>query len=919
MLCFFSLNCQKRSEKAQFTIGFSQCSDDRWRDVMNSEMRRELAFHPEINFDFRLSDENNALQIQQIRALIDLKVDLLIISPNEAKPLTPIVDEAFKAGIPVILIDRKTDSENYTAYIGADNFEIGHTAAEYIADQLGGRGKIIELQMNMAISPAMERDRGFRTGLKKYPNLQLVETLEIKGEVDLVEREFPVLLKKHPEVNIIFGQTDLLAETAHKSAQKVGLADGLFFVGIDGIPGTGQGIQAVEDGILDASLLYPTGGGEAIKLAISILNGLPFERRNTLQTTVIHPGNARILHAQMKKEANLAESIDKQTKGLKDLTTIYLDQKIYIGVLLSSLFVSLVLGGFLWKSLRTTQAVNKQLEQKTAEALAHEQLIVGISEKLETATRSKVDFFTNISHEFRTPLTLILAHIEGLLAMGGSRELKNDLGMVRKNALRLLRLVNQLMDFRKIESDKMAVRAAEQDLPVFVHEIMAVFKKIAEKRNIDFRYFSREESMKVWFDTQMMDKVLFNLLSNAFKFTKNGGKIDLIIVRDPIENTAVIKVEDNGRGMDAATAAHAFDRFFQGESAQKYMGTGLGLALSRDLVQLHGGDIRLWSELNVGTRFEIHLPLGRAHFRDDQIVREKQDIQDFDEHRIFLEENQPDWQSANPVFSKKEASRAANLPETHDKTTILIIEDNDELRLFLKEKLGKNYQILEAADGEKGLDAAFQNMPDLILSDVMMPGRDGLSLTKILKNDLRTSHIPIVILTAKTAMEAKITGIQTGADAYMTKPFNLVFLLEIIKNLLAGRESLRERFGGSFTPDKNRMAGMTGLDEKFLQKFTEHIEANYADATLSVQGLCDIFGLSRVQIYRKVKALMGESVNDFIQHTRLKKASQLLLETDLNVSEVAYRVGYSSPGYFATAFKARYQCSPTEWRDRPGN
>lgn len=210
-------------------------------------------------------------------------------------------------------------------------------------------------------------------------------------------------------------------------------------------------------------------------------------------------------------------------------------------------------------------------------------------------------------------------------------------------------------------------------------------------------------------------------------------------------------------------------------------------------------------------------------------------------------------------------------------------------------------------------------MPDLILSDVMMPGRDGLSLTKILKNDLRTSHIPIVILTAKTAMEAKITGIQTGADAYMTKPFNLVFLLEIIKNLLAGRESLRERFGGSFMPDKNRMAGMTGLDEKFLQKFTEHIEANYADATLSVQGLCDIFGLSRVQIYRKVKALMGESVNDFIQHTRLKKASQLLLETDLNVSEVAYRVGYSSPGYFATAFKARYQCSPTEWRDRPGN
>ncbi len=897
------VGCQEPPQLKQYHIGFSQCCDDPWRDVMEAEMYRELAFHPELELQIKVANNNSSTQIDQIRELLGMDIDLLIVSPNESMPLTPAIEEVYRAGIPVILIDRKTESEQFTAYIGADNYEIGATAAHYMAGQFDGIVKVIELQLGMTMTPAQGRSRGFRDVLVEYPGMEVLARVEMTVGMEELRVRFLEALQQYSGAQAVFAHSDFLAENAYRWAQEVGRADELFFLGIDGIPGLGKGIQAVEDGVLDASLLYPTGGAEAIQLALSILNNLPFEKDNTLQTIVINKSNARILHLQMKKVESLQRNIDGQLEAIEDLNRIYLNQRTYIFILVLSLVLAIVSGGVLLRSLRVKEEMNKNLEAKNREVLEQQQQIVTMSEELKEATQAKMDFFTNISHEFRTPLTLILGYVEGMLAGGstGGKAARQDLGMVRKNALRLLRLINQLMDFRKTESGKMAVRASENDLVAFTRDIVEAFRKMADKRNIDLGFFAVEEELSAWFDVNMMDKVLFNLLSNAFKFTPDRGKVQVAVVKDPIAEKAIIKVEDNGRGMSKEEAERAFEQFYQAGS-NRSGGTGLGLSLSKELVSLHSGEITVWSEPAKGTRFEVSLPLGATHLSESQKAGPKPDSISYDE-LAFLEEEEKPETAALPTAS------------TEGEHTILVVEDNDNLRSFLMKHFGSAYHIREAADGNAGLDMALEEIPDLIIADIMMPGRDGLELARILKTDLRTSHIPIVLLTAQSSMDQKIQGIQTGADAYVTKPFNLNFLSEVIKNLLHGRQALKDRFSAVIQPGQ-LPAGMGSLDEQFLRKFTQYVETHYEDQSLTVENLSEAFGLSRVQLYRKVKALLGESVNDYIQQVRLKKASRFLLEGELTVAEIAYKVGYSSPAYFSTAFKGKYACSPSEYREK---
>lgn len=902
LLGLLALSCNADRSNINYRVGFSQCCDDPWRDMMEQEMYRELAFHPEIKFKIRIANNSSEQQIAQIRELVASGIDLLIVSPNESKPLTSLLNEVFNSGIPVLLIDRKIDSDQYTAYIGADNYEIGQTAARYIASQTI-QGKIIELQLGMTMTPAEERSQGFSHTLSQYPRFSIVAQVEMDGGLEKLKTDFISTLHQHPDADIIFAHNDFLAENAFKWSKEAGFGTDKLFVGIDGIPGMGKGIQAVEDGTLNASLLYPTGGAEAIRLALTVMNNLPFDKNNLLQTIVINKDNARILHLQMKKVESLQHTIDKQLKSVDDLSIIYRNQRVYIFILVFTLLIAALLGGILLKSLRAKQVMNNNLQIKTREAQEHEQQILSMSEELTAATHAKVDFFTNISHEFRTPLTLILGYLEGLLSRETNpNESVQHLHMVRKNALRLLRLVNQLMDFRKIESGKMTVRANENDLVDFVHGIVEAYRQMAEKNGIQLDFFSVEKPLFVWFDINMLDKVMFNLLSNAFKFTPKGGSIQVTIFLHSILDTAIIKVEDSGSGMSKEEMTHAFDQFYQGTS-NTYKGTGLGLSLSKELISLHSGTIELWSEHGKGTRFEISLPLGKAHFRTDQLIRQVTSENAFsDEQQALLEyEN-----TAVPAVLPTEKTGDKNL---------LIIEDNDELRQFLINHFGKIYHIWEASDGNSGLDIAIEEVPDLIIADIMMPGRDGLTLTKMLKNDLRTSHIPVVLLTARNTIDQKIEGIQTGADAYVTKPFNLVFLTEIIKNLLQSRQNLRTTFSGNLKPDK-LPAEIGYLDRQFLEKFIPFIETNFIDQNLTVERLSTEFGLSRVQLFRKTKVLLGDSPNNIIQQIRLKKAAQLLLSSQLSVSEIAYQTGYSSPGYFATAFKGKYDCSPSEWRER---
>jgi len=896
LLCF---GCGPNTKPSDFLIAFSQCTQDPWRKVMEDEMYRELSFHPDVDFVMRTASEDSRLQIEQIRELMALEPDLLIVSPNEAAPLTSIIEEVYQLGIPVILIDRKTESNLYTAYVGADNYEVGHTAGKYIANKFGGVGEVIEIYFAMTISPAFERRRGLTDALSTYPALNIVAS--INGEdLDNIKKELPKVLSDHPKANIIFGHTDLLAETAHSVAKQTGSADELFFVGVDGIPGTGRGIEAVVDGVLGASMLYPTGGREAIRLALSILHDLSFEKMNLLHTTVIDPTNARIIQAQMKTVNDLQNNIDRQNSWIDDLSLIQKNQNTFIIILVVTLSLVLLLGAFLWRSLISKQRINKVLELKNQEILGQQEQIMNMSKEVQKATQAKVNFFTNVSHEIRTPLTLILGFVEDLLPTKTlNQDVQQSFSKIHENSRRLLGLVNQLLDFRKIESEKIQLKASEYDIVDFVQNIMKSYARIAEKRSIEFRLHSRQKQLLVWFDSSMLDKVIFNLLSNAFKFTADGGSIQLRIGEDRLNRQVEIEVKDDGLGISPEEVRHIFEPFFQGEKMQ-HKGTGLGLSLSKSLVELHQGTISVTNTKGKGSCFRVRLPLGKEHFSDDQIRQEPIMAYPIEGRYHYLDSPQ------------ELVILDSNLIQHYDQQ-LLIIEDNTDIREFLRSKLGDSYDILLASDGQDAIDLALEQIPDLIICDVMLPGKNGLEITKTLKSDLRTSHIPIILLTARTTIEQKIEGTQAGADAYVEKPFHIQFLREKIKNLILNRALIKE--GYQKTPSAISLGrNAKVIDRDFLQRFATYIELHYTRTDLSVAEICTEMGLSRSQLYRKLKALIGQGITDYIQQVRLEKSERLLLESDLSIAEVAYKVGYTSPDYFSTVFKSKYNTTPTSFR-----
>ena len=898
----FLSSCQQDAVKPKFQIGFSQCVDDPWRDVMNSEMARELAYHPELKLEMLVAYNNSEKQVEQIRELVNKKVDLLIVSPNESKPLTPVIEEVYKAGIPVILIDRKTESEQYTAYIGANNYEIGKTAGKYISTQLNGKGNIIEIKMEMTISPAIERSRGFRDFVVTAPNLKVVDEMENINGLEDIRNKLPDMLRKHPEANIIFAQTDLLAETAYKIAQEQGREKDLFFVGVDGIPGTGRGIQAVEEGVLNASLLYPTGGAEAIRLALAILNKEPYVKQNDLQTIVINRDNAHILHNQMKKVNSLQESVERQTVKLDELNKTYSSQKdrlYFVGILLS---IVILLGSILLYLFREKQLSNQILADQNQAILEQKNKIEEVSEQARQATEEKLRFYSYISHEFRTPLSLILTPTEDLLHRKNTdaKETRSTLQLIRKNANRLLRLVDQLLELRKIDAGKMTLEAQQADLVAFIKDIVSDFNVKAKSQNIDLQFICPFPQLPFWFDAEKLDKVFFNIINNGFKYTPQGGLIHISLLKnlDKIE----IIVTDNGIGMSAEEREHAFDLFYRG-SQNMSLGSGLGLALSHEFVVLHKGEIRLESEKGYGTTFKIVLPFQQPEWVTEQTA---ETIQPHFNHIIETVDTEMNEANTPPSRLGRDF-----VPQQYFDNTIVLIEDNIDLNAFLNQKLSKKYNIVALETAEKGWAAILENIPDLIISDVMLPGMDGFTLTQKVKNDFRTSHIPVILLTAKGQIDSQIEGAKVGADAYMSKPFNQNLLEEKIKGLIENRDRMRRRFTNEITNPTHVLKG----ERKFLIEFEALIEKYLADSTLSVEKLSHELGMSRVQLFRKISALTNKNVSDYIADFKLQKAKALLTNSDKTIAEIAYETGFNNPSYFTTFFKQKTNQTPSEWRN----
>jgi signal transduction histidine kinase/AraC-like DNA-binding protein len=886
--------------KTTITIGFSQCTgEDGWRRSQLEEMKRELAFHPSVRFIYKDARESNTRQIAQIRELLRQHIDVLIVSPNEARPLTPIVNEVYRKGIPVIVVDRKTNSDQYSAYVGADNEKIGFLAGAYIGRLLKGKGKIVEIQGLPGSTPASERHRGFIRGIRDYPGIRIIREVYADWTGPTAARQLERVKDSVMGADLVFAQNDVMAEAAHRV---FGLWDGQVktrFIGVDASPGPNLGLSWIAHGILTASVLYPTGGKEAIRAAIAAARGERLKKQIILNTLVIDSSNVGLMKLQTDKILSQQNDIERQQRLLDAQLKIYKNQRNILYILLATLIIALVLGSFLYVTFRKNKRITQSLKLKNKEIVFQQNKLIEYANHAKEATEAKLNFFTNISHEFRTPLTLIFGAIDELSENSRLQEtFRGQLSLVRRNATRLLRMVNQLIDYRKTEVNKMKVHAAEADIIPFVEEIVESFRTIARKRNIDLRFSHPDHTLITWFDPYMIDKVFFNLLSNAFKFTEDYGRIDIFIGYSPDGRSIVAEVDDNGNGVPPEEAEKIFEVFFQGKNSYN-KGFGLGLPLAREFVRLHYGNLSCVRKETPGAKFRIVLPVGKAHFAPHELQAASMILQP--ERETFYNEPSEDSGSLEGV------------PGTPHELSLLIIEDNPDLLNFLRDRFEKTFEVHTAVNGEAGLKKAFEVVPDLIICDIVMPLKDGITITRMMKSNIRTSHIPVILLTARGNSEQQIEGIRAMADYYIVKPFDLRFLHVVADTLIRSREQLKAHYSLDCNLDINH-DGPGRLDRRFLNELNAFIDENIADEKLNIERICRQIGISRVQLYRKVKALLGCSVNDFILNKRLTKARHMLADEDATIAEVAYEVGFSSPSYFSTAFKRRFGLSPKEIR-----
>jgi len=587
-------------------------------------------------------------------------------------------------------------------------------------------------------------------------------------------------------------------------------------------------------------------------------------------------------------------------------------------------FYIIVLGSILY-SIRKYE-MNRQLwkhrmELETVEATKYKEI-----------NRMKSHFFANISHEFRTPLTLILGPSENILTEAPSENTIKQASAIKRNANRLLLLISQLLDLSKLEAGKLELKASKANIVPFIKGFTMSFESLAEGKDITLKVSAEKKQIELYFDKEKMIKIMSNLLSNAFKFTTEGGYITVTISENN-RNSVDIKVGNNGTGVAKEKLSKLFDRFYQVDDSntREHEGTGIGLALVKELVELHQGTISVDSEpgdpnkAGIGwTEFIIELPLGRKHLRNYEIIEDEVSTDEvimsyaesgakkLNEFDILDSLHQKDGQASSVISRTPQNDSYV----TEDKNIVLIVEDNADVREFIKDSLGKDFQIEEASNGVQGVRKAVQIIPDLIISDVMMPIMDGNELTRRLKNDEKTSHIPIILLTAKSEQESKLEGLGKGADAYLTKPFDTKELLIRIKNLISIRRKLQEKYGkAEFVPAKNKKETekkLTNLEEQFMSKVMEVIEEHLSEEEFSIEQFGKEVGMSRVQLHRKLKALSGKSASNYLRSVRLNKAKKMIEEQKGNISEIAYSVGFSSPQYFTRTFKEEFGFPPSD-------
>lgn len=886
------------SEKKRYVVGVSQCSEDVWREKLNEELRIAALYYNDV--DLRISSANDDVQMQteQINKFVDEGVDLLIVAPGQVS-ISPAIDRAYEKGIPVIIFDRRTRSDKYTAYIGADNKEIGSSMGEYLAGALTEGGRILELSGLSTSSPAIERNNGFDSVVQCRPGISIVEHLCADWTEQGAFRTVDSLLSKpHNEFDCVFAHNDRMAMGARRAAEKHGLnLEHIKFCGIDAMPQKGGGMELVDNGTLFASYTYPTRGDEVMLLAMNILEGKKYNRENQLSSALVTRDNARVLLMQndetMRQQDHLSTLRSRVDKAASDFNT----QRIYLLVLLVFVVLLIAVCAAAIYAFITRTRINQQLKASMDEQNR-------MTTEMEEMTQTQLQFFTNVSHELRTPLTLIAGPTEQLLedpAVHGVQ--RTMLEMVQRNTRILIQLVGEILDFRKVQNNK-----AELHLNRFYlqHELTTWtedFRTVAARRGITIRVdvSGVEDDAVLIADRDKMEHVYFNIMSNALKYTPDGGCITTTLLHH--DHCYTLRIADTGKGIPTEELPHLFERFYQAKGA--IGGTGIGLSLVKAYIDMHRGSVHAESVEGKGTTFVIELPDSQPGYdpaKDAPAATQAE--------KGLVDDNY----IATDTTAQEATERITNAEDFDaERPLVLIIDDNNGMRAYLRSILQEKYNVSEATNGEQGLEKARREVPKLVVCDVMMPVMDGLEFTKRLKEDTATSHIPVVLLTARSLSEQRKEGYDTGADSYITKPFSGQVLLSRIENLLRSRIMLRSVFAGD-KQETEEEEKLNEADKTFVGRLRTAIQENLGDSDFSVERLGEEIGLSRVQLYRKVKALTGQTPVELLRKARLTKARQLLEKTEKSVSEIAYEVGFTSPSYFNKCFKDEFDINPSSLR-----
>ena len=901
-LCLAS--CAGEKGHKRFVVGVSQCSEDTWRDKLNEELRIAATYY-DVDLQIKSANDDVRLQTEQIDRFVEQGVDLLVVAPGQVT-ISPAIDKAYEKGIPVIIFDRRTRSNKYTAYIGADNHDIGASMAEFMANANTEGTEVVELCGLSSSSPAIERDAGFDSVATCRPNISIVKKVYAdwteQGAYHVMDS---LLSTPYPAFNCLFAHNDRMAMGARRAVVKHGIdPKTIKFCGIDAMPQQGGGMHLVSEGKLFASSIYPTRGDEVMRLAMKILTHKPYDRENRLSSALVTEANARVLLMQndetTRQQGHLSELRNRVDKTVSDFKT----QRIYLLIMLSALLLLGIAYVYVVSANRAKARLNRQLADSVEQQRQ-------MTKHIEELTHTQLQFFTNISHELRTPLTLIAGPTEQLLedktVQGTHRRM---LQMVERNTKILIQLVSEILDFRKVQNNKAVLKLNRFNLAETLRLWADDFGAVTSRKGITVKVDAPADAADttVIADRDKLARVFFNLMSNAVKYTPQDGTIT-ITLRHNDGSFFFTMNNDSVKTISKDDLPHIFERFYQSKGS--IGGTGIGLALVKANVDLHHGSISATSSQEEGTTFSITLP-------DTQEGYDPETDNDGNKDNSTKAEQGYVDDSYAPVNveAAEKAERITNAEDFDaDRPLVLIIDDNNGMRAYLRSILQDHYNVSEAVDGQQGLERARREVPKLVVCDVMMPVMDGLEFTRRLKADTATSHIPVILLTARSLSEQREEGYGTGADSYLTKPFTGSLLLARIDNLIHSRTLLRSLFSGNSKEEEKEEEMLGAQDQTFVTKLREVIRDNMGDSDFSVERIGEEIGLSRVQLYRKVKALTGQTPVELLRKARLERGRRMIEKTEKSVSEIAYEVGFTSPSYFNKCFKDEFGISPGAMRE----